>query len=93
MPVPTLVDLKRHMHIRHNEDDLNLQEKLDAAIEYASEFIGRPIPWLDANGAAVDVPKSVGLAIKVVAEEMYSGDNNFKKAENMLHFFRIGLGI
>ncbi|WP_339521736.1 head-tail connector protein [Pseudomonas sp. EA_35y_Pfl2_R111] len=93
MPVPTLAELKRHMHIRHDADDENLQEKLDAAIDYATQFIDRPIPWLDAEDVEVDIPSSVALAIKIVAEEMYTGDNNFKKAENMLHFYRVGLGI
>ena len=76
--------------------------KLDAAIDHASQFIGRPIPWLDDEGAAVDVPHSVRLAILIIAAELYvnreeaivgTSYTKIPKAENMLHFYRVGLGV
>jgi hypothetical protein len=102
MPLPTVADLKAHLHIRHDAEDVDLQDKLDAAIDYASQFLGRPIPWTDEEGAAVEVPKSVGLAIKIIAAEYYANReqsivgvaySKIPTAENMLHFYRVGLGI
>lgn len=102
MPLPTLADLKAHLHIRHDADDTDLQDKLDAAIDYAAQFIDRPIPWTDEEGAAVEVPKSVALAIKIIAAEYYANREESvvgtiytktPKAENMLHFYRVGLGV
>ncbi len=100
MPLPTVEDLKLHLRIRHDAEDADLQDKLDAAIDYATQFIGRSIPWQDAEGVDVEVPKSVGLAIKKIAREYYAEDippgtvnNKITQAENMLHFYRVGLGI
>lgn len=102
MPMPTLADLKTHLRIRHAHEDDDLQMKLDAAIDHAGQFIGRPIPWVDDEGAAVDVPHSVRLAILIIAAELYANREEavvgaiytkIPKAENMLHFYRVGLGV
>lgn len=102
MPMPTLADLKTHLRIRRTQEDDDLQMKLDAAIDHASQFIGRPIPWADDDGAAVEVPHSVRLAILIIAAELYANREEavvgtiytkIPKAENMLHFFRVGLGV
>lgn len=75
---PTLEDLKRHMKIRHSHEDDDLKEKLAAAIEAASDFLNRPIPWLapeqPETGPAVyaDVPYSVRAAILMAAAELAS---------------------
>ncbi|TLX54872.1 phage gp6-like head-tail connector protein [Stutzerimonas nosocomialis] len=102
MPMPTLADLKTHLRIRHGHEDADLQMKLDAAIDYASQFINRPIPWRDCHGADVDVPSGVRLAILIIAAELYANREEsltgvsytkIPKAENMLHFYRVGLGV
>lgn len=102
MPVPTLADLKTHLRIRHGHEDDDLQMKLEAATDYASQFIGRPIPWVDDAGEVVDVPGGVRLAILIIAAELYANReesvvgtiySKIPKAENMLHFHRVGLGI
>lgn len=102
MSLPTLTDLKAHLRIRHDAEDADLEDKLAAAIDYAAQFIGRPIPWKDEEGADVDVPKSVSLAIKIIAAEYYANREEsvvgtiytkIPKAENMLHFYRVGLGV
>lgn len=102
MPMPTVADLKTHLRIRHGLDDADLQMKLDAAIDTASKFINRPIPWMDEEGAEVPVPNSVRLAILIIAAELYANReesvvgtiySKIPKAENMLHFYRVGLGI
>ncbi|WP_312905390.1 head-tail connector protein [Stutzerimonas nitrititolerans] len=102
MPIPTVADLKTHLRIRHGHEDDDLQMKLVAAIDYASQFINRPIPWNDPDGDPVDVPNSVRLAILIIAAELYANReesvvgtiySKIPKAENMLHFYRVGLGI
>jgi len=102
MPMPTLADLKTHLRIRHGHEDADLQMKLDAAIDNASQFINRPIPWADEAGEPVDVPNSVRLGILIIAAELYTNREqsvvgtiytSIPKAENMLHFYRVGLGI
>lgn len=102
MPMPTLADLKTHLRIRHGHEDADLQMKLDAAIDNASQFINRPIPWTDESGDPVDVPNSVRLGILIIAAELYANREqsvvgtiytSIPKAENMLHFYRVGLGI
>lgn len=102
MPLPTLADLKAHLRVRNDAEDADLQDKLDAAIDYAAQFIGRPIPWQDTSGADVEVPKSVGLAVKIIAAEYYANREEslvgvsytkIPKAENMLHFYRVGFGV
>lgn len=102
MPMPTLADLKTHLRIRHGHEDDDLQMKLDAAVDYASQFINRPIPWTDCDGAAVDTPNSVRLAILIIAAELYANReesvvgtiySKIPKAENMLHFYRVGMGV
>jgi hypothetical protein len=75
---PTLEDLKRHMKIRHSHEDDDLQEKLAAATEAASDFLNRPIPWLtpeqpDTGGPVyADVPYSVRAAILMMAADLAS---------------------
>ncbi|WP_312669718.1 head-tail connector protein [Stutzerimonas nitrititolerans] len=102
MPMPTLADLKTHLRIRHGHEDDDLQMKLDAAVDYASQFINRPIPWKDEEGGDVEVPGSVRLAILIIAAELYANReesvvgtiySKIPKAENMLHFYRVGLGV
>lgn len=102
MPLPSVEDLKVHLHIRHDAENDDLQDKLEAAIDYAAQFIDRPIPWKDDEGADVEVPKSVGLAIKIIAAEFYANREEsvvgtiytkIQKAENMLHFYRVGFGV
>lgn len=102
MALPTLDDLKRHMKIRHDQENADLQEKLDAAIEYASQFLGRDLPWKDDAGDEVAVPASVRAAILLLAAEFYANREQglvgvsyvqMPTVENLLHFHRKGLGV
>ena len=102
MSVPTLEDFKQHLHIRHCHQDDDLQLKLDAAIDYASVYLGRPVPWLDSEGEPVPVPKSVFVAILMIAADLNANrEQGFvgvayaanPKVENMLHLYRAGMGI
>ncbi|MCY1363721.1 Phage gp6-like head-tail connector protein [compost metagenome] len=106
MSLPTLADLKRHLRIRHNMDDEDLQEKLDAAIDQASEFLNRPIPWpvvpeTDPVEYA-DVPPSVRAAIMLGAGELYAQRERavvgtiyaeMPTWRNLLNPYRVCLGV
>ncbi|MBU1282875.1 MAG: head-tail connector protein [Gammaproteobacteria bacterium] len=108
MSVPSLEQFKRHLRIRHSQEDEDLQEKLDTAIADAAEFLNRPIPWLAAEqpevGAPVyvAVPKPVRGAILIMGAELYANREQgvvgtiytkMNTAENMLRPFRINLGV
>ena len=108
MPLPTLADLKMHLRIRHGQEDEDLQMKLDAAIDAASSFLNRPIPWPAAeqpdpdNPVPADVPKAVHAAILIMAAELYANREQsvvgatytpIPTAERLLWPHRVGLGI
>lgn len=108
MPAPTLDDLKLHLRIRHGREDVDLQLKLDAAIEQASQFLNRPIPWLADVQPEVGepvyaaVPASVRAAILIGAAELYAnreaaivGATYTAVAtwQNLLYPYRVDLGV
>lgn len=108
MAVPSLQDLKRHLHIRHDLANEDLQMKLDAAIDAASQILNRPVPWLatvqpdEGDAVYADVPPSVRAAILMMAAELYANREESitgsvytrtHAAENMLRPFRVGLGV
>lgn len=108
MALPTLADFKRHQRIRHSQEDDDLQMKLDAAIDAASEFLNRPIPWLAAeqsdpsNPVYAPVPNSVRGAILIMAAELYVNREQsvtgtiytrIPTATDMLWPFRASMGV
>jgi hypothetical protein len=108
MPVPTVDDLKRHLRIRHDMEDDDLQMKLSAGIDQAAQYLNRDIPWLasvqPAEGAPVyaDVPFSVHAAILILASELYANRERsvvgtiytpIPTAMNLLNPYRVGLGV
>lgn len=108
MSVPSLEDFKRHLRIRHSQEDADLEEKLAAGIEQAAQFINRPIPWLAAEqpeeGGPVyaDVPKPVRAAILILAAELVANREQgvvgtiytkMATAENLLWPYRVQLGV
>lgn len=108
MAVPSLEDFKRHLRIRHNHEDEDLEEKLAAGIEQAAQFLNRSLPWLAAEqpeeGAPVyeDVPAPVRAAILILAAELVANREQgvvgaiytkMATAENLLRPYRIGLGV
>ena len=102
MSLPSLADLKLHLRIRHDAEDADLQSKLDAAIDHASQYLGRPIPWATADVSEAAVPASVRAAILIIAAELYANREQsvvgiiytqIPVAERMMHFYRAGLGV
>ena len=104
MTVLTLDEIKTQL--RMELDDLSRDAELTrleaAAVANAEQFIGRSIPWTDDLGAPVAVPESVKQALLIMVAEfdqmreasvvgtIYS---KVPTAENMLHFYRVGMGI
>lgn len=99
MTVLTLPEIKTHLRLDADEsaEDALLESLNEAAHDYASQYVGRPIPW---DGEPV--PPSVKAAIKLIVGQLYedreatyvgvSVEDN-PAVVNMLHFYRIGLGI
>ena len=108
MAMPTLPDLKRHLRIRHDHEDADLEMKLAAAVDQAAQFLNRPIPWLaplqpaDGDPIYVEVPASVSAAILMMAAELYVNRETavvgtiytkIDTAKNLLAPYRVGLGV
>lgn len=105
-----LEDIKRHLRFSDlspdSELDPYLEGLLDAAVDYCSNYLGRPIPWVDddgdSNSPSEVFPASVRQAILIVIAEL---DQNREQAvlgtivaelptvTNFLHFYRVGLGV
>ena len=100
----TLDEIKTHLKIELSDasQDDELEAFEAAAVDYASGFIGRSIPWTDEAGAPVDVPPSVKAALKLLIADLDQQRQGIvlgltvsktQAAENMLHFYRVGMGI
>ena len=85
-----------------DEEDQHLSLLIDAAVEYASPFIDRPIPWLNSDGQEAPVPADLTLGILLILSDLYENrEGQFvgvsatenKTVQNLLHFHRVGLGI
>jgi hypothetical protein len=102
--LPTLTELKAHLRIEASQSAENvlLENLLNAAIDYASQYLGRPLPWTDENDAQVSVPASINAAILLVTADLYenreaqivgTGIVENPAVERLLHFHRVGMGI
>lgn len=106
-----LEDIKRHLRLDllpDSEADPELESMLDAAVDHASQLIGRSIPWHAPEGNIVAsepetiFPSSVRAAILLIIGDLYENregqvagvtlDEN-PAVIRMLHFYRIGLGV
>lgn len=104
MAVLTLDEIKAHLRMELDDTsrDAELLRLEDQALDYASQYTGRAIPWLDEFGAEVAVPASIKGAMLLMIGEfdqvreasvvgtIYS---RIPTVENLLHFYRVGLGV
>lgn len=101
---PTLSEVKAHLRMEESqtEEDVLLQSLIDAAADYASKYIGRPVPWDDEAGDPVPLPASVRAAMLLVVGDLYANREDtvvgtiigrIGFVERLLHPHRIGLGI
>lgn len=84
MAIPTLEQAKLHLRVDFDDDDSLIAVLLQAAVESAANYLGRPIPWprLDSNGdpelggdgqpVIDEVPESVNAAIKLELGALYA---------------------
>lgn len=104
MTVLTLEDAKLHLRLETGDtaEDAQLQDLIDAAVDYASQFLNRPIPWAGDDGTEIPLPASVRAAILLILGDLYENregqivgtiraDN--PAVERLLHFYRVGLGV
>jgi Phage gp6-like head-tail connector protein len=68
----TLDEAKRHLRVDHAADDADIAEKLAAAEEEVAEHMGRPLPWLDADGVEVPAPPAVKAAVLLLLGDIYA---------------------
>jgi len=102
--LPTLTEVKMHLRVEESETAENalLQNLLEAATDYASKYLGRPLPWTDDAGDLAELPASVKAAILLIIGDLYEnreaqivGTNiSINPAmDRLLHFHRVGMGI
>lgn len=104
MAVLTLDEIKQHLKMELDDDSRNAElERFEAeALDHAAQYIGRPIPWMDAAGVAVEVPASIKAALKLIIGDLDQLRENTvagtivssrEYAERLMHFYRVGLGV
>lgn len=100
LPLP-LIKAQLRIELDETDEDELLIQMSHAAVDYASQYIGRPIPWLDAAGEKVPVPASVVSALLLIVSDLFVNregatlearvfDN--PAVARFLHFHRVGLG-
>ena len=111
MSYVSLADAKKHLEVIHGSDDALIQSCIEAAEDYAANYMNRAgitddqvwkgNPEEPASSDEV-VPESVKIAILFLTTDYFeqrgqtvvgSINSQLPAAENMLHFYRIGLGV
>lgn len=68
----TLEQARMHLRVDPDaDDDADIQMAVDAAKAIVSDYLRRPVPWVDAAGEAVSVPSSVVAAAQLILGELY----------------------
>lgn len=104
LPVVTLNQVKSHLRLCQHDADENqhLELLIKAAVSHASQYLDRPVPWLDADGDPVPVPEDVQAAIMLIIGDLYENREGVvtgvsvsinPTVRSLLHFHRVGLGI
>lgn len=102
--IVSLEAVKAHLRLDPDPDsvvDAELEAMLAAAIDYVSNYLGRPVPWKDSQGEDV-FPPSVRAAILLLVGDLHENreavvtgtivaDN--PTVHRLLHFYRVGLGV
>lgn len=102
MSVLTLEEIKAHLRVDGDDEDQQLLTMASAAEDYASQYLGRSIPWQNAEGEEASVPPSVRAAILLVIGDLYENREDHVigasvartgAVDRLLHFYRVGLGV
>ncbi|SDF69690.1 Phage gp6-like head-tail connector protein [Onishia taeanensis] len=102
-----LSTIKTHLRLDPDPDselDPELERLLAVAIDHASQYLGRSIPWDDPATSSSEsiLPASVEQALLILVAEYFENREQHvtgtivqenPTVERLLHFYRIGLGI
>lgn len=72
MAAVTLAEAKAHLRVDHDDENDLIGTYIAAATQSAADFIHRPIPWTDGEGAPVEVPAPVKAAILLILGDLYA---------------------
>ena len=72
MTVLTLPEVKAHLRVDHDAEDVLISGMIDAAEDYVSRYLERPLPWEDEDGRPVPVPAAVRAAILLIVGDLYA---------------------
>lgn len=103
-PVVTLNQVKNQLRLCPNDEHENdhLELLTQAAVSHVSQYLDRPVPWADKDGELVPVPPDVQAAILLIISDLYENrEGQFvgitasenETVQNLLHFYRVGLGV
>lgn len=102
MPILSLDEIKAHLRLDGEAEDAHLTLLSEAAEDYVSQYLDRPVPWLDAAGSVVPVPGGVRAALLLIVGDLYENREGqitgVSRAENptvmcLLSPYRTGLGV
>lgn len=94
-------EAKIHLRVDGTTEDTYIDQLIDAAESYVSEYLNRPLsPWTE-DSPVPPTPVSVKQAILLVVGDLYAnregvGDKTYNvnpTVQNLLHFHRIEIGM
>lgn len=102
--VVTLNQVKNHLRLCPSDADENnhLELLIQAAVSHVSQYLDRPVPWMDKEGEPVPVPADVQAAILLIIGDLYENREGVvvgtivatnPTVQNLLHFHRVGFGV
>lgn len=102
MTVLTLPEVKAHLRVDHDAEDVLISGMIDAAEDYVSRYLERPLPWEDEDGRPVPVPASVKAAILLIVGDLYANregrfvgttQTDNPAVQMLLGPYRLGMGV
>lgn len=98
----TLSEAKAHLRVDHDAEDDLIRGLIDAAEDYVSRYLERPLPWEDDEGAEVPLPASVRAAILLIVGDLYANregrfvgttQTDNPAVQMLLGPYRLGMGV
>ncbi|WP_421680543.1 head-tail connector protein [Stenotrophomonas bentonitica] len=89
MGVVTREDAKAAIPVIHDGDDDLIDRLIVEAEAEATDYLKRPIPWLDSDGAAVAVPGAVAAAVMLKVVTRYKDPEAANSANSDKAFERL----
>lgn len=96
-----LIKAQLRLELDDADEDQLLIHMSRAAVEYASNYLGRPIPWESPDGTPASVPSSVVSALLLIVSDLFTNREGAMRdarlhdnpaVTRLLHFYRVGLG-